>query len=192
MLTFNTIDVETANADRASICQIGLVQVRDGEVVSEWSTLVNPEGQFHWRNVLVHGIEAKDVRGQPTLSDLREDLHRQVDGSVVVSHTSFDQAALDAGMHRYGLNRLAVTWLDSAQIVRQTWPNRYGRKGYGLKNVATDLGISFRHHDALEDARATAKVVLRACQESGKDIVAWIQPDAYPARIGIPAVRDAR
>ena len=31
MLTFNSIDVETANADRASICQIGIVHVRGGQ-----------------------------------------------------------------------------------------------------------------------------------------------------------------
>ena len=31
MLTFNSIDVETDNADRASICRIGMVHVRDGQ-----------------------------------------------------------------------------------------------------------------------------------------------------------------
>ena len=36
MLTFNAIDVETANADRASICQIGIVHVRDGEIEDTW------------------------------------------------------------------------------------------------------------------------------------------------------------
>ena len=42
-LTFNAIDVETANADRASICQIGIVYVRDGEIRDQWRTLANPE-----------------------------------------------------------------------------------------------------------------------------------------------------
>ena len=46
MLTFNAIDVETANADRASICQIGIVHVRDGEIEDRWQTLVNPEDWF--------------------------------------------------------------------------------------------------------------------------------------------------
>ena len=34
---------------------------------------------------------------------------------------------------------------------------QYGKSGWGLKNVATDLDIVFNHHDALEDARAAAK-----------------------------------
>ena len=38
MLTFNAIDVETANADRASICQIGIVHVREGEIADRWET----------------------------------------------------------------------------------------------------------------------------------------------------------
>ena len=54
MLTFNSIDVETANADRASICQIGIVHVRDGEIEDQWQTLINPEDWFDpW-----HGMPA--------------------------------------------------------------------------------------------------------------------------------------
>ena len=39
MLTFNVIDVETANADRASICQIGIIHVREGNIGDQWETL---------------------------------------------------------------------------------------------------------------------------------------------------------
>ena len=49
MVTFNAIDVETANADRASICQIGIVHVRDGVVVDRWQSLVDPEDWFDLR-----------------------------------------------------------------------------------------------------------------------------------------------
>ena len=46
MLTFNSIDVETANADRASICQIGIVHVRDGVVAdTAWSASVHSPAQ---------------------------------------------------------------------------------------------------------------------------------------------------
>ena len=62
MLTFNSIDVETANADRASICQIGIVHVRDGEIEDQWQTLINPEDWFDPWNVSIHGIDEKDVR----------------------------------------------------------------------------------------------------------------------------------
>lgn len=49
MARFVAIDVETANAKRASICQIGLVVYDNRKVVDEWSTLINPEDSFAWR-----------------------------------------------------------------------------------------------------------------------------------------------
>ena len=77
--------------------------------------------------------------------------------------------------NNYGLEQLQVTWLDSAKIARRAWPDRYGRRGYGLKNIARDLDISFRHHDALEDARAAAEIVLRACSAAEMDIEGWLR-----------------
>ena len=174
MSTFNAIDVETANADRASICQIGIAHVRDGEIVDRWQTLVNPEDWFDPWNVGIHGIDEDDVQGSPTLPEVRGELRRRLRGSVLVSHTSFDRVAFERAMDRYDLEQLRVTWLDSAKIVRRAWPEKYGQRGYGLKNVAWDFGISFRHHDALEDARAAAEIVLRACAETGISIEEWL------------------
>ena len=64
-------------------------------------------------------------------------------GSVLISHTSFDRVAFERALTRYDLEQLQVTWLDSAKIARRAWPERYGRSGYGLKNIAKDLDISF-------------------------------------------------
>ena len=171
MLTFNAIDVETANADRASICQIGIVHVRDGQLEEQWRTLVNPEDWFDPWNVSIHGIDEGAVRHSPALPEVCEELRARLRGTVVVSHTAFDRVAFERAMTRYQLEQLQVTWLDSAKIARRAWP---GRSGYGLKNIARDLGISFEHHDALEDARAAAEIVLRACDVTGMDIAAWL------------------
>ncbi len=46
-LTFTTIDVETANANPSSICQIGIVQIRGGQGKGKQSVLVNPEAAFN-------------------------------------------------------------------------------------------------------------------------------------------------
>ena len=187
MVTFNALDVETANADRASICQIGIVHVRDGVVADRWQTLVNPEDWFDPWNVSIHGIHERDVRKSPTLPEIRDELRRRLRGSVLVSHTSFDRVAFERAMTRYDLEQLQVTWLDSAKIARRAWPERYGHGGYGLKNVATDLDISFDHHDALEDARAAAEIVLRACAAGEMDIEGWLQRVNRPIFPSSPA-----
>ena len=39
---FIAIDVETSNSDRSSICQVGWVLFENGQIVSEFNSLVNP------------------------------------------------------------------------------------------------------------------------------------------------------
>ena len=175
MLTFNSIDVETANADRASICQIGLIHVRDGKIQDQWKTLLNPEDWFDPWNVKIHGIDGTAVLGSPTLPEVRDELRRRLRGSVLVSHTAFDRVAFERALTRYDLEQLQVTWLDSAQIARRAWPDKYGVRGWSLKNIAKDFDIPFQHHDALEDARAAAEIVLRACDASKLDIDGWLR-----------------
>ena len=85
MLTFNALDVETANADRASICQIGIVHIRDGAIRDHWQTLVDPEDWFDDLNVSIHGIAEEDVRGSPTLPEIREELRKRLRDLVVVT-----------------------------------------------------------------------------------------------------------
>ena len=172
-LTFNAIDVETANSDPSSICQIGIVSVRDGIINEQLSLLVNPEAEFSRFNVRIHGIDEIAVQDSNNLLHLEPRLRHMLEGSVLVSHTAFDRRAMDAALKRYGLRPLSVTWLDSAQVARKAWPQKYRRR-WNLALIAGDLGISFRHHDAVEDARAAGEIVLRACRHTGIDIDGWL------------------
>ena len=53
-MEFVAIDVETANADMASICQIGLVRYENGVLSKEWRSYVDPEDYFEGINVSIH------------------------------------------------------------------------------------------------------------------------------------------
>ena len=169
-LTFQAVDVETANADRASICQIGVVAVKDGNIEEEWETLVNPEDWFDPFNVSIHGINAAKTKKSPTLPELRAQLDQLLSDAVVFSHTSFDRVALERAFAKYQLPAFQSTWADSARLVRRAWPDRYGQRGWGLLPVARDLNIEFDHHDALADARAAALIVLAVCQQLEVDV----------------------
>ena len=174
-LTFNVIDVETANANPSSICQIGIVRVRASEIKEQLSILVNPEVRFNSFNVELHGISEGTVKDSQTLPQLEARLRRLLDGVVLVSHTAFDRVSLDGAMEKYGLERVRTTWLDSAAIARRAWPEKYRRRGWNLANIAGDLGITFRHHDAVEDAREAGEIVLHACRHTGLDINGWLE-----------------
>lgn len=180
-LTFNAIDVETANTHPSSICQIGLVEVCEGRITCCHSILVDPETNFRGPNVRLHGIGPEAVYGAPAFYDIFAELYDLLENGALASHTPFDRFALNGACRRYGLPVLPVKWLDSAAIARQAWPERYRHRGYRLAKVAADLGISFRHHDAREDAWAAAAIVLHACMHTGKDINDWLASrGSYP------------
>ena len=173
-LTFNAIDVETANASPASICQIGTVHVRNGVIRDRVSILVNPEERFNLFNVRLHGIGEETVKDSPTFPRIYAELYRRLVGVTLVSHTGFDRVALEGAADKYSLDPLPVTWLDSAMVARRAWPRKY-RSQWGLSKIAGDLGISFRHHDAADDARAAAEIVLYACRYASLDIEGWVE-----------------
>ena len=172
-LTFNAIDVETANSDPSSICQIGIVRVLDGVIKDQLSVLVNPEAQFNAFNVRLHGIDHEAVKDSEVLPHLDAWLRRMLEGTVLVSHTGFDRRAMDGALERYGLKPLRARWLDSAMVARRAWPRRYKHR-WNLAAIAGDLGIAFRHHDALEDAKVAGEIVLYACRQTGLDIDGWL------------------
>ncbi|MGQ4807048.1 hypothetical protein NKDENANG_00386 [Candidatus Entotheonellaceae bacterium PAL068K] len=113
---------------------------------------------------------------------MRDELRRRLRGSVLVSHSAFDRVAFERAMMKYGLEQLQVTWLNSAAMARRAWPDKYSERGWGLKNIAEDFGISFQHHDALEDAKVAAEIVLRACSDTSLNIEDWLQRVQQPIR----------
>lgn len=173
-MDFIAVDVETANADLSSICQIGLAAFEKGVLRRTWSTLIDPEDFFDGLNISIHGIDEDRIAGAPTFVRVFETLSQFTEGAVVASHTPFDRLALARACERYRLPELACTWLDTARVVRRAW-QKWASSGYGLTNVAEGLGISYVPHDAEEDARAAGAVLLAAVQETGLSITDWLE-----------------
>lgn len=178
-MDFVAIDVETANPDMASICQIGLVVYEKGKQSGEWKTYVDPEDYFDGFNVSIHGIDESVVEGAPTFADLTDTLHSYLDSKVVVCHTHFDRVALHRAAQRYELNSPDWTWLDSASVARRAW-NECAWSGYGLLRVCGIIGYQYKPHDALEDAKAAAQVLVAAAEKSGLDIDGWLKRVRQP------------
>lgn len=173
-MDFVAIDVETANADMASICQIGVAKYSDGKLIEEWSSLVDPEDYFDFINIDIHGITEEDVAGKPTFPKLVSKLGSLLNGAVCVSHTHFDRVSIARAIEKYGLPNFDTTWLDSARVARRAW-EEFSWGGYGLSNVCDKIGYEFNHHDALEDAKASGRVLLAAIERTGLDISAWLK-----------------
>lgn len=171
-MDFAVIDVETANPNLASICQVGVAIFSEGRFLESWSSLVDPHDYFDSHNVSIHGIKESMVASAPTWLEVHERLISSFTNQIVASHTPFDRTAIRRACEKASTSPMECRWLDTARVVRRTWP-QFSKSGYGLSNVAAHFGISFKHHDAEEDARVAGEILLRAIQESGSSATDW-------------------
>jgi DNA polymerase-3 subunit epsilon len=158
---FTAIDFETASRRSDSACQLAAVRVREGRIVDQACWLIRPEPfYFSQFNIQIHGITPDDVRDAPNFDDLWPEIRERFGDDCLVAHNaSFDIGVLLACLraHRHEIPELQFTC--TRAIARKTWPHR---RRYGLKPLAEWLGIRFKHHDALEDSIACAKILLAA------------------------------
>lgn len=173
-MRFVAVDLETANPQMSSICQIGLVVFEDGKEVDSDVRLVDPNNYFDPYNVAIHGITAEQVRGAPRFKDIHPWLHDHTAEQVVACHTHFDRVALAQAYVRHSLEPIPCNWLDTARVARRTW-SQFSQSGYGLANLADHFDIRFQHHDALHDARAAGLILIKAMEETGLDPLEWIK-----------------
>ena len=158
---FMALDVETANNDRGSICQIGVACVRPDNSIETWVTYVDPQTS-RWMFTNIHGITNMTVSGAPTFEQVLPVLEGTLGGIPVFQHSGFDRSAIRAACAAAGLPEPGWEWRDSVTVARRAWPELKVDGGHGLASLKNHLGLSFDHHDAGEDARAAAEVVLHA------------------------------
>ena len=178
-MEFVSIDVETANADMASICQIGVALFVDGIVADEWTSYVDPKDYFDDINIFIHGIDETVVQGAPTFQEISPQLNLLLNDAVVVCHTHFDRVAIHQAGARSNIDLPNCTWLDSAKVARRAWIE-FSARGYGLANICKVLGHEFKHHDALEDAKAAGHILVKAMAQTGLSLEEWLQRVQQP------------
>lgn len=183
---FIALDVETACSDSASICQVGLACVIADNTIHTFSTLVNPGTRFDPFNIQLHGIGPDHVTGAPRFDEVLGHLFPLLSRHHLVQHSNFDKQAVAAACQWCGIEAPEFRWSDSVRIARRAWPELKGNGGHGLANLKKVLDLEFRHHDAGEDARAAAMVVLHAeahLRMPFDDLIKPTQKRRYPAAI---------
>jgi DNA polymerase-3 subunit epsilon len=165
---FVAVDVETANRNQSSICQIGMALVSADGTIDTIGILIDPEQHFENFNVDLHGIDDETVRGAQTFELALQSLRPFLERHILIQHSNFDKQAFNAACAAYDIPILRAKWLDSVQIARRAWPELKGNGGHGLANLKDHLNLKFEHHDAEEDARAAAEVTLLAEGKTGQ------------------------
>jgi len=164
-LDFTAIDFETANNSAASACSVGLVKVRNGIVVDEASWFIRPplghDTFLEW-NTRIHGIVAADVAAALLWSDQLSDLVAFASGDHLVAHNAgFDMGVIRAACEASLIETPSFSYACSLQIARKT----YHLDSYRLPIAAMAAGFEdFHHHDALDDSRACAAIIVHAAK----------------------------
>lgn len=191
---YTIVDVETTGLDPRRghrVCEIAVVRVRgDGEVVEEFSSMVNPGRRIPREVAEYHGIGDADVAGAPSFGQLAGTLLRMARNAVVVAHNlPFEEAFLDAEFARLGLPLPKVPGLCTVTAFRSQldWP------AYRLSGSVRSLSGEWprTEHVALADARNTASalttLLTRAPLRLGlRPSPVWPSPSDLPDPSGLP------
>lgn len=189
MTSFVALDVETANAELASICQVGFAEIREGRVRDAGAWFVQlPEGmEFDPNNVRIHGIDQGMIADAPGIAEVWNKLQPRLQSLPAVAHNAdFDTQALRSALDQAGVAVPDVTFFCSVQISRKMWPHLENHK---LGSVAAYLNIPLQHHEAASDAMAAGQIVVEACRKAG---VSCLYELADKINVSCKSLREAK
>lgn len=162
MRDFAAIDLETANECLTSICSVGVVVVRGGEIAERFYSLVRPEPDYYkWFCCKVHGLSDADTYNVQVFPYVWRQIEPLIDGLPLVAHNAmFDRECLKAAHRAYGMDYPDYEFLDTLNASRRF----FGKSlpNLQLQTVARACGHELkRHHHALADAEACAMIALK-------------------------------
>ncbi len=161
MQDFVAIDFETANECPSSVCSVGIVVVRGGEVVDKYYSLIQPEPNYYkWFCQRVHGLGHDDTDSAPTFDAVWREIEPLIQELPLVAHNArFDSGCLRAVFRTYGMGTPPYQWFDTLQASRRKLPQL---PNHQLHTVSAACGFDLEnHHHALADAEACAAIALQ-------------------------------
>jgi DNA polymerase III subunit epsilon len=155
--TFLALDFETADHGRDSACSIGIVRVESRRIVAREHRLIRPPRRG-FVFTYIHGIAWSHVAEAPTFSAVWRSLAPVLAGAdfFVAHNASFDRSVLHACCDAAGLARPALRFECTMKLARAHWQLHPTT----LPDVCRHLRIPLRHHHALSDAEACARIML--------------------------------
>lgn len=156
--TYCVLDLETTgfSAVTEKITEIGIMKLKNGEVIDKFSCFVNPEKHIPQRVSEVTNITDEMVQNAETIDKVFPKMLEFLGDSVIVAHNAgFDVGFLKQNAKNLGYN-FEYTYLDTLSLAKDLFPEY---KKYKLGKIAENLGIKVEvAHRALDDVDTTVKV----------------------------------
>ncbi len=159
MKDFAAIDFETANNERSSVCSVGIVIVRNGEIVDTFYSLIQPEPNYYnyWCSQ-VHGLCHEDTDDAPVFPKVWAQIEPLITNLPLVAHNKpFDEGCLKAVFRVYQMDYPDYEFHCTCIASRRKWPGQSNTLDASAARCGYDLQC---HHHALADAEACAAIAL--------------------------------
>jgi DNA polymerase-3 subunit epsilon len=171
-MNFTSIDFETANRSRVSICAAGIAVFEHGILMEAPYWLVRPPKGHGWFleefTEGCHGLTWFDVQEAPEFSTIAPDfLERLSRSDFVIAHNApFDIGALRAILNHFSLAYPDFEYFCTWRVAERIWPELPGHK---LGTLAAHIGHEFHYHHAQSDAEAADRVLLTMMKRANAD-----------------------
>jgi DNA polymerase-3 subunit epsilon len=140
-VTFAFLDTETTGLSPrhgARVCELAILFVKDGKKVSEFTTLINPQGPIDPGAQRIHGISTDMVKDSPTFDKIAPRVYELLEGTTMVCHNApFDVSFMKAEFESAGMEMPETSVLDTLRLARKHF--KFPKNN--LSTIAEALGV---------------------------------------------------
>lgn len=158
--TFIVFDIETTGLSykHDKITEIGAIKVKNGEIIDEFSALINPKVKIPKKIIELTGITDEMVSDKPTINTILPSFMDFVGDNPLVAHNaSFDISFIKENCKKFNM-KFSNTIIDTLSLSKLLIPKL---KRYKLNHLAKHFNIELKnHHRAVDDAKATAEIFI--------------------------------
>ena len=162
MKNFAAIDFETANECRSSVCSVGVVIVRNGEIVDRFYSLIRPIPEYYRCFCSeVHGLSDDDTCNAPLFPEVWRQIEPLIEGLPLVAHNAmFDEECLHKVHNVYGMDYPEYEFHGTLQASRRTFGNTLPNHQLQTTALACSYDLTAHQH-AFADAEAASAIALK-------------------------------
>ncbi len=154
--TYVVVDVETTGGRPGlhRVTEIGAVKIKGGDIIEEWSSLINPQRSIPANITRLTGITQEMVADAPIFAEVVDSFEAFMGDAIFAAHNvNFDYGFISAEFQMVD-RRFRHPKICTCASMRKLYP---GHRSYSLKNLCRDFNIDLTsHHRALCDAKAAA------------------------------------